>query len=378
MSETPLAILDLVPISTGSDAAQALRNSIDLARRAEEFGYERYWFAEHHLNPGVAGTSPAVLIALVAGATERIRLGAGAVQLGHRTALSTVEEFGLLDALYPGRIDLGLGRSGGRGRPGPGGASPKPPRREAYTTDNGLLIPPAFDYTKILGSPRFGLAKELLQQPNAESPDYTEQVGQILALLRGTYASAEGVEAHVVPGEGAALQIWILGSSGGESALVAGGNGLRFAANYHVSPGTVLEAVEGYREAFKPSEHADGLTRPHVSVSADVVVAEDEATARELAAGYGHWVHSIRTARGAIEFPTPEQAAAYHWSDEDRELVDDRVRTQFVGTAASVADRLEILRDATGADELIVTTITHEHADRIRSLELLAREWSTR
>jgi alkanesulfonate monooxygenase SsuD/methylene tetrahydromethanopterin reductase-like flavin-dependent oxidoreductase (luciferase family) len=140
----------------------------------------------------------------------------------------------------------------------------------------------------------------------------------------------------------------------------------------------VLEAVEGYREAFKPSEHADGLTRPHVSVSADVVVADDEATARELAAGYGQWVHRIRTARGAIEFPTPAQAAAYQWSDDDRELVDDRVRTQFVGTAASVADRLETLRDATGADELIVTTITHDHAARIRSFELLAREWSAR
>src|ERR1700738_4195758 len=116
MSDTPLTILDLVPISTGSDATLALRNSIDLAQRAEGFGYARYWFAEHHLNPGVAGTSPALVIALVAGATAEIRLGAGAVQLGHRTALSTVEEFGLLDAIYPGRIDLGLGRSGGRPR----------------------------------------------------------------------------------------------------------------------------------------------------------------------------------------------------------------------------------------------------------------------
>ena len=114
MPTTPLAVLDLVPISSGSTAAEALRNSIDLAQAAERLGYARYWFAEHHLNPGVAGTSPAVVLALTAAATSTIRIGSGAVQMGHRTALSTVEEFGLIDALHPGRLDLGLGRSGGR------------------------------------------------------------------------------------------------------------------------------------------------------------------------------------------------------------------------------------------------------------------------
>jgi len=117
MTAVPLAVLDLVPISSGAAAAQALRNSIDLARAAERFGYARYWFAEHHLNPGVAGTSPAVVLALTAAATSTIRLGSGAVQMGHRTALATVEEFGLIDALHPGRLDLGLGRSGGGPRP---------------------------------------------------------------------------------------------------------------------------------------------------------------------------------------------------------------------------------------------------------------------
>src|ERR1700748_3101873 len=116
MANTALAVLDLVPISSGSSAAEALRNSVDLAQQTEQFGYTRYWFAEHHLNPGVAGTSPAVVLALTAGATSSIRLGSGAVQMGHRTALSTVEEFGLLDTAYPGRFDLGLGRSGGRPR----------------------------------------------------------------------------------------------------------------------------------------------------------------------------------------------------------------------------------------------------------------------
>jgi luciferase family oxidoreductase group 1 len=119
MANTPLAILDLVPIPSGSTAPEALRNSIDLARHAERLGYARYWFAEHHLNPGVASTSPAVVLALTAAATSTIRIGSGAVQLGHRTALSTVEEFGLIDALHPARLDLGLGRSGGRPRARP-------------------------------------------------------------------------------------------------------------------------------------------------------------------------------------------------------------------------------------------------------------------
>jgi alkanesulfonate monooxygenase SsuD/methylene tetrahydromethanopterin reductase-like flavin-dependent oxidoreductase (luciferase family) len=227
MANTPLGVLDLVPISSGSTAAQALRNSIDLAQQYERLGYTRYWFAEHHLNPGVAGSSPAVLLALTAAATSTIRIGSGAVQLGHRTALSTVEEFGLIDALHPGRLDLGLGRSGGK--------------------------PPA-------------------------------------AALEPALAPA------------------LVGASG----------------------------------------------------------------------GYAPWVRSIRTAEGAILYPTPEEARRHPWTDEDREIVADRVETQFVGTAAQVADQLELLRDATGADELIITTITHDHADRVRSYELLAREWQRR
>jgi alkanesulfonate monooxygenase SsuD/methylene tetrahydromethanopterin reductase-like flavin-dependent oxidoreductase (luciferase family) len=379
MTSTPLAVLDLVPISTGSTAAQALRNSIELAQQAERIGYSRYWFAEHHLNPGVAGTSPAVVLALTAGATSTIRLGSGAVQMGHRTALSTVEEFGLLDTAYPGRFDLGLGRSGGR---------PREPKAPALATGGGaaasvvdgrtpggLLIPPRFSYASLLRSTRFTLQKILLQLPHAEPQNYTEQVGDVLALIAGTYRSPDGDEAHVVPGEGAALQIWVLGSSGGESAEVAGQRGLRFAANYHVSPATVLEAVDGYRAAFQPSAE---LSTPYVSVSADVVVADTEAQARELATGYGLWVRSIRTAEGAIQFPTPEQARRYQWTDADRALVADRVDTQFVGTPRQVADQLERLRDATAADELIITTITHDHADRIRSYQLLADEWARR
>ena len=378
MANTPLAVLDLVPISSGSSPAQALGNSIDLAQHCERFGYARYWFAEHHLNPGVAGTSPAIVLALTASATSTIRIGSGAVQLGHRTALSTVEEFGLIDALHPGRLDLGLGRSGGRPPEQYRHPAPVPncgPVVAHGRAPNGLLIPPKFAPEAMLRSPRFAVQRKLLQLPNAKPQDYGEQVDDILALLGGTYASADGVRARAVPGEGAQVQVWILGSSGGQSADVAGRNGLRFAANYHVSPATVLEAADGYRAAFRSSAE---LARPHLCVSADVVVADDEATARELASGYGMWVRSIRTGEGAIEFPTPDEARSYCWTDEDRALVADRTETQFVGSAAQVADQLEQLRDATGADELIITTVTHEHADRVRSYQLLADEWQRR
>jgi alkanesulfonate monooxygenase SsuD/methylene tetrahydromethanopterin reductase-like flavin-dependent oxidoreductase (luciferase family) len=400
MATTPLAVLDLVPITSGGSAGGALRASIDLARHAERFGYARYWFAEHHLNPGVAGTSPAVALALTAAATSTIRIGSGAVQLGHRTALSVVEEFGLIDALHRGRLDLGLGRSGGgppdrdrgrehdggrgreheggRGREHEGGREPGQvgaTRVVDGRAPNGLRIPPRFRAERLHASPRFELQRKLLQQPGAHAQDYGEQIDDILALLRGSYRSADGVEAHAVPGEGAAVQVWILGSSGGQSARVAGSNGLRFAANYHVSPATVLEAVEGYRSAFRSSAELD---RPYISVSADVVVAPDEAAARELAAGYGPWVHSIRSGAGAIGYPTPGESRAYVWPEGGRALVADRVDTQFVGSAQQVADRLEQLQEATGADELIITTITHEHADRVRSYQLLAQEWDRR
>ncbi|WP_369215471.1 LLM class flavin-dependent oxidoreductase [Streptomyces flavofungini] len=375
MSGIPLGVLDLIPIPSGATAADALRNTIDLARQTERFGYSRYWFAEHHLNPGVAGSSPAVVIALTAAATSTLRIGSGAVQLGHRTALSTVEEFGLIDALHPGRLDLGLGRSGGR----PSGTTAEPRPATTPVVDgrapNGLRIPARFSPAHLLDSPRFQLQQKLLRQPEARAQDYGEQVDDILALLRGDYRSADGVEAHAIPGEHADVQVWILGSSGGESAEVAGRNGLRFTANYHVSPASVLEAAEGYRAAFKPS---GGLDKPYVSVSADVVVAEDDATARELAAGYGPWVRSIRSAEGAIPFPTPAQARAHRWTEADRELVADRVETQFVGSPGRVADHLEQLQEATGADELVITTITHDHTDRVRSYRLLAEEWQRR
>lgn len=376
-SPVPLSVLDLSPITSGSTPAQALRNTVDLAQRAEAAGYARYWVAEHHLATGVAGISPALLIQLVAAATERIRVGAGAVQLGHRTPLSVVEEFGLLDALHPGRIDLGLGRSGFR-KPGAGGAAPAAPRPaparvEERHTAEGLLIPAPYDFSRLIGSPLLTRYIQLVQFPGAELPEYRDQVDQILGLIRGDFRTPEGLEAHALPGEGADLQLWILGSSAGASAQAAGALGLPFGANYHVSPAAVLEAVDAYRKAFVPSAV---LAEPHVLVSADVVVAEDDATARHLASPYALWVHSIRSGQGAIPFPSPEEAAAHAWTEDERALVVDRTRTQFAGSPQTVVERLRTLQQATGADELLVTTITHDHQDRVRSLDLLAEAWA--
>ncbi|MET7402681.1 LLM class flavin-dependent oxidoreductase [Dactylosporangium sp. NPDC005572] len=386
---TPLAVLDLIPISSGDTVANAVRNAVDLARQAERFGYARYWFAEHHLNPGVVGASPAVSIALVAGATSTIRVGSAGVQLGHRQPLATVEEFGLLDAVHPGRLDLGLGRSIGRRQPSANGEA-FAVAAAAYTadrggadhaaeqrTDNGLLLPRQYDFGKLLATSGTKIATQLdlLQQPGAYTPDYAAQIADILAFLAGTYVSPAGVAVRAFPGEGAAVQVWILGASGGSSAAVAGERGLRFAASYHHSPSTVIDAVEAYRAAFRPSAELD---RPHISVSADVVVGGTDEEAARLASGYALWVRSIRSGAGAIPFPTPQEAARHEWSEEDRDLVRDRVDTQLVGSPRTVADKLEQLRDATGADELAITTITHDHADRVRSYLLLAEEWARR
>lgn len=383
---TPLAVLDLTPVPSGSTTAQALANSADLAESAERSGYARYWVAEHHLNPGVVGVSPAVVLALVAGRTTTIRLGSAALQTGHRTVLSAVEDFALLDAVHPGRIDLGIGRPGGPPR-GPDGSLPAPPpaptpeQQEGSEVD-GVRVPGPFPLAPMLASERFAALPALVPLPAPGAPGFTEQVDTVLALLAGTFTSSSGVPLQVHPGTGADLQLWLFGSTGGTTAAVAGERGLRFGANYHVAPQGVLDAARAYRAAFRPSEHPAGLRRPHLTVSADVVVAETDEEAEHLAAGYGPWVRSIRTAAGAIPYPTPEEAAALtapgRWTAADDALVRDRLATRFVGSPAVVAAGLQRLRDATGADELLVTTTTHDHAARVRSYELLAEQWGDR
>jgi alkanesulfonate monooxygenase SsuD/methylene tetrahydromethanopterin reductase-like flavin-dependent oxidoreductase (luciferase family) len=367
----PLSILDLSPISEGSDTATALRNTVDLAQHAEQWGFKRYWLAEHHF-VAVASSQPALLIGQIAAATQHIRIGAGAVQLGHTTAAAAVESFGMLEAFYPGRIDFGVGRSGQRRREAAKKPSSEPkPKRELRTEwldVDGVIVPPPFDMRTII-TDALRAQMSVLQQPDATSPDFAEQIDDILAMLHGCYRVQE-YDVHAVPGERTGLTPWVFGSSKGQSAQVAGARGLPFVASYHITPATALEAVDAYRAAFTPSTF---LSEPYVVVSADVVVADDTATAQHLASTYGHWVYSIRKGGGAAPYPDPDTAAPL--TEEQIALVKDRTATQFVGDPDTVADKLETLQRVTGADELVVTSVTHKHADRLRSHELIAKRW---
>ncbi len=373
-SPVPLSVLDLSPVVSGQTAADALHNTIDLAQRAEKFGYHRYWLAEHHLVSGVASAAPAVLAALVADATSHIRVGSGAVLLGYHAPLVAAEQFGTLAQLHPGRIDLGLGRAGaGRVRDLVRKHSRQPADEVVSQSRvvDGLLIP---------AKPKVGSERALqrieeqqrLLGSYSDPPDYQSQVHQILQFISGEFRFDGEQPVHVAPAEDTDLQVWILGSSAGASSTTAGQLGLPYAASYHVSPSTVLESISAYRESFVPS---DWLSRPYVIVSADVVVSDEDTTARELASPYGRWVLSIRSGEGAIPFPQPSEAAEFRWTPESRQLVADRVDTQIVGSPETVARQLRTLQAVTSADELLITTITHDHADRVRSYELLAKAW---
>jgi alkanesulfonate monooxygenase SsuD/methylene tetrahydromethanopterin reductase-like flavin-dependent oxidoreductase (luciferase family) len=365
----PLSILDLSPISEGSDAATALRNTIDLAQHAEQWGYTRYWIAEHHF-VAVASSSPAVLIGQIAAATSRIHVGAAAVQLGHTTAPAVVESFGTLDAFHPGRIDLGVGRSGQRRREAArkSSSAPKPEPSTEWRNVDGVVVPPPFDVSSVI-TDEFRAQMSVLQQPEAVTPDFAEQVDDILAMLHGCYRVGD-FDVQAVPGARSGLTPWIFGSSKGQSAQVAGSRGLPFVGSYHITPATALDAIDAYRAAFTPSAI---LSEPYVVVSADVVVADDTATAQHLASTFGRWVYSIRRGGGAAPYPDPETSDPL--TAEQLAVVRDRVATQFVGDADEVADKLATLQRVTGADELVITSVTHRHADRLRSHELIAKRW---
>lgn len=397
----PLSVLDLAPISAGSTPQQALRNTVELAQRAEQWGYHRFWLAEHHF-VAVASSSSITLIGLVAAATSRIRVGSGAVQVGHHTAASIVEGFGTIDALYPGRLDLGLGRSAhrrakfgqstasaqgaasprgtasephtGGAEPGVAGEQPLAVKTVAEVRErDGVVVPPPFDFSALAVKERYLAGLQTLHLPGAQPVEFPEYLGQVRALLDGTYRTPEGVEVHAVPGERARVQLWLFGSSGGESAELAGRLGLPFAVAYHTVPSTALDAVDAYRAAFRPSVD---LAEPYVVVSADVLVAEDDATAEHLASTYGHWVHSIRAEGGASEVLDPDTAAPL--SAEQRRVVEDRLLTQFVGSPETVVRRLEALRRVSGASELLITSVTHDHEARLESHRLLAQAWGLR
>ncbi|MFD2794837.1 LLM class flavin-dependent oxidoreductase [Promicromonospora vindobonensis] len=377
----PLSVLDLALVADGSTGIGAIQRAVALAVDLDALGYHRVWYAEHHLAPGVAAASPAVLAAAVAARTTRIRVGSGAVLLSTTSPLIAAEQFGTIAALHPGRVDLGLGRAftvpPDQPDAGPDAVTPRPARPPAPAVPrlvDGLYVPPAPPNGP--GGP--ALRERLLVQQEVigahrKPASFREEVELVLSLQRGTYRDRTGRAHTSPPVEGAALDLWLLASSGGESATVAGELGLPLAANFHVSPATVLDTVAAYRAAFRPGV----LAEPYVAVSADVLVARTPERARLLAEPFADWVLSIRRGEGgAMAYPSPSAATA--WTDRpdaERALVADRVDTRIVGDPATVVERLDTLVRVTGADELLVTTATHDPAETRRSFELLADAW---
>ncbi|WP_285102304.1 LLM class flavin-dependent oxidoreductase [Promicromonospora sp. MEB111] len=397
-TRVPLSVLDLALVADGSTGVEAIQRAVALATDLDALGYHRVWYAEHHLAPGVASASPAVLAAAVAARTSRIRVGSGAVLLSTTSPLIAAEQFGTIAALHPGRVDLGLGRSftvppsaaaatGGDERRNSRAKAAENPIRSTF--DGGRAAAGAGDVPRLVDglyvppAPPNGfndpaLRERILAQQEVigvqrQPADFREEVELVLDVRRGTYRDRNGGAYTSPPVEGAQFDLWLLASSGGESARVAGELGLPLAANFHVSPATVLDTVAAYREAFRPGV----LEEPYVIVSADVLVAQTLERARVLAEPFADWVLSIRRGeRGAIAYPSPSAATA--WTDRpdsERALVADRVDTRIVGDPETVVERLETLVRVTGADELLVTTATHDPAETRRSFELLAHAW---
>ncbi|WP_224390164.1 LLM class flavin-dependent oxidoreductase [Pseudonocardia sp. ICBG1293] len=321
----PLSVLDLVPVADGSSATDALAHSTRLVRRAEELGFTRYWVAEHHGMPGIASSSPPVLIAHLAGATERITVGSGGVMLPNHRPLVVAEQFGTLEALHPGRIDLGIGRAPGTD-----------PRTAAALR---------------------GTSAERLHAPD----DLPDQLVELAAYFRG-----DG-EVLAVPSAGNAPTMWLLGSSG-YSAKVAGMLGLPFAFAHHFSAANTLPALELYREHFRPSAMQE---RPYSLIAAGVTCADTDERARELALPAALQFLHLRLG-DPRPLPGPAEVAAFEWTDAARSFVEQRWADQVIGSPDTVRAGVEDLVARTGVDELMVTTSTFHGQDRLRSYELLA------
>ncbi len=363
MPAIPLSVLDLSPFSAGRAPGDGLRSSIRLAQHVEHLGYERYWLAEHHLNPGIAGSAPHVLLASIAAATDRIRVGTAATIIGNYSALQVVEAAGTVAALHPGRFDLGIGRSGSVR-----GASAVFPASERRVVD-GLVLPEVAPFA--FDSARFVAQARLLGRSDGGAERFEQDVQDILDLIAGTYVAPEGVPIHATPAEGEDVQVWIHGSTAGPSAELAGRLGLPFGANYHVAPAFVLDAIAAYRRAFRPGV----IDEPRVIVSVDALAADDEAAAARASLGYAEWVFSIRAGQGAIPYPAPADSLRDPLPAALADRVRDRLETRFTGTSERVAEQLDTLARVTGADELLVTTIAHDPAERERSYELIADAW---
>jgi luciferase family oxidoreductase group 1 len=322
----PLSVLDLSPVAAGTSAGQALAQTTQLAQRAEQLGYRRFWVAEHHNMPAIASSAPAVLLAHLAAATSTIRVGSGGVMLPNHAPLVVAEQFGTLEALHPGRVDLGIGRA-----PGTDQLTAMALRR----TTEGL---------------------------SAEA--FPEELTDLISLFTG---ENERWPILAMPGRGDMPEIWLLGSSG-FSAQLAGLLGLPFSFAHHFSAANTEPALALYRENFRPSRWLD---RPRAMVAVAAICADTDERAQWLSGPAALSFLQLRSGRPQ-PLATPAEAAAYPYSGLDREMARQRFADQAIGSPDTVRDRLTRLLERTGADELMLTAQVYDLDDRRRSLELIA------
>ena len=325
-----LSILDQAPIRKGGTAAQAIAETIELARRADRLGYHRYWLAEHHNSSSLACASPEILVAAVADRTERIRVGTGGVMLPHYSALKVAETFRMLETLHPGRIDLGLGRAPGS----------DPHTARALAPGASLL----------------------------SIDQYPEQILDLLGWLEGRLPEGHPFRAvQAMPAGNTLPQLWLLGS-GGDSAQIAAYFGLPFSFAHFITQRGGAEILDAYRRAFRPSRW---LAEPLASLGVSLVVADTEEEAHRLSLSRFLWW--IKIMKGQAEgFPPPEEALAYPYSASERELLEKMERRSIAGTPATVRERLLQMAAEFQVDEIVALTITYDFAARVRSYELLA------
>jgi luciferase family oxidoreductase group 1 len=320
-----VSVLDLVGMHTGEPPGRAIARSVDLAQHVERLGYTRFWLAEHHSIEGLACSATPVLIGHVAAATKTIRVGSGGVMLPNHAPLVVAEQFGTLEALYPGRIDLGLGRA-------PGGD---------------------FETMRAL--------RRDLHQTGDEFPALLEELRTYLGPAK------PGQAVTAIPGQGSNVPITLLGSSG-FSAQLAGTLGLPFAFAAHFAPEYLYVAARLYRERFRPS---DVLRRPYLMVAVQVIAAETDAAARRLfTTPQQRFLRLIRNQ--PVELLPPVDSMEELWDDFERAAVETKLSAAIVGSNATVKEGLEKLVSEAGADEVIIVTDTYDHADRLRSYERLA------
>lgn len=319
------SLLDLAPIIEGGDAALAFRNTLDLARHAEVWGYHRYWLAEHHNLPGIASAATALVIAHVAGGTKHIRVGAGGIMLPNHAPLVIAEQFGTLDALYPGRIDLGLGRA-----PGSDQLAARALRRN-------------------LGSSGDTFPQDVLELQSYLAPAVSEQALQ------------------AVPGAGANVPLYLLGSSD-FSARLAAELGLPFAFASHFAPAYLDVALELYRRHFQPSA---ALAKPHAMIGVGIFAAETDAEAERLfTSAQLQFLKMVRGRPGKL--PPPVESMQGRWNAAEEAAVLERSRCAAVGAPDTVRERLASLLERTAADEIIATAQIYDHTARLRSFEIAA------